>query len=74
MYKSIFGNPNEGVHKYRIFNIAIIDAVFTVIGSYLIARLFNYSFIRTLITIFIIGIIAHKMFCVKTTIDKILFL
>ena len=73
-YKSIFGNPNEGIHKYRFFNIAIIDVVFTFIGSYLVSRIFKYSFIKTLIIIFILGIILHKIFCVKTTIDKLLFL
>lgn len=24
-YKDIFGIPNEGVHSYRLFNIAIVD-------------------------------------------------
>ncbi len=26
-YKNIFGAPNTGVHSYRIFNIAIVDAL-----------------------------------------------
>jgi hypothetical protein len=30
-YKSIFGNPNEGLHKYRMFNVAIFDVISTII-------------------------------------------
>ena len=33
-HKDIFGKPNEGVHKYKIMNIAIVD----VLGTILIAK------------------------------------
>ena len=36
-YKDIFGKPNEGVHKYRLFNIAIVDMSFTIIAAAIIA-------------------------------------
>ena len=29
-YANIFGAPNTGSHKYRIFNIAIIDVIATI--------------------------------------------
>ena len=72
-YKDIFGRPNEGGHSYRIFNIAIVDVVFTIIGAFLISRWFDIPFWKSLIGLFIIGIILHKLFCVRTTIDKLLF-
>ena len=37
---SIFGKPNEGIHSYRICDIAYIDVIFTIIGAYLIKRYF----------------------------------
>jgi hypothetical protein len=72
-YKNIFGKPNEGVHSYRIFNLAIVDILATLIAAFLISYFFKISFFYTSIFLFILGILFHKLFCVKTTIDKILF-
>ena len=73
-YKYIFGKVGEGVHSYRFFNIAIIDVLFTFIVAYLFHLKFDqYSFLHILIILFICGIILHRLFCVRTTIDKLLF-
>jgi hypothetical protein len=72
-YTSIFGLPNTGLHSYRIFNLAIVDVVLTIIGAYLISVVIHVNFPITLIICFIIGILAHQLFCVRTTIDKWLF-
>ena len=72
-YKNIFGKPNEGFHSYRIFNIAIFDLLGTVIIAFLLSYIFNIPFIKLLLLLFIIGVILHHMFCVKTTIDQLLF-
>lgn len=72
-YKNIFGEPGKGVHSYRIFNIAIVDVVMTIIGAYFVAKYFKLNFVYTLISLFILGIIMHRLFCVKTTVDKFLF-
>jgi hypothetical protein len=72
-YKNILGKPNKGIHSYRIFNIAIADVIMTIIAAFLISYFFNFPFFITLIILFILGIILHHIFCVKTTIDKLLF-
>jgi len=72
-YKDIFGKPNQGAHSYRIFNIAIVDVLLTILGAYLLSILTGYKFVYTLIFMFILGIISHRIFCVRTTIDKLLF-
>jgi uncharacterized membrane protein len=72
-YKDIFGKPGEGNHSYRLFNIAIIDLILTLIGGYLISYYYNYSLLIVLIIIFLIAIILHRLFCVRTTIDRLLF-
>jgi len=72
-YKNILGKPNKGIHSYRIFNIAIADVIMTFIASFLISYFFNFPFFIILIILFILGIILHRIFCVKTTIDKLLF-
>ena len=72
-YKNIFGLPNKGIHSYRFLNLAIIDVIMTIIGAGLISYFLKISFIYTTIFLFILGIILHKLFCVRTTIDKLLF-
>ena len=72
-YKDIFGKPGTGAHSYRIFNIAIVDVIFTIIFAWLIAKWMNLCFWKTLLGLFILGIIMHRLFCVRTTIDKLLF-
>ena len=74
-YKDILGKPGEGLHSYRVFNIAIVDVLLTV----LLAKFIQYyimeetDFLLILICCFIMGIILHRIFCVRTTIDKLLF-
>ena len=72
-YKNIFGKPNTGLHKYRILNIAIVDVILTVIFAYGISYFFEYPFIYTLGLLFLLGIILHRIFSVRTTVDKIVF-
>jgi hypothetical protein len=72
-YKDIFGKPKEGAHSYRIFNIAIVDLLLTILAAYLLSIFTGYKFIYTLLFMFILGIISHRIFCVRTTIDKLLF-
>ena len=72
-YKDIFGKPNTGVHKYRIFNLAIVDVVFTILAGIFISRFFEWNLWYTLGGIFLLGIFFHRIFCVRTTVDKYLF-
>ena len=72
-YKNVFGAPRTGLRKYRIFDIAILDTVVTIICAYLIARFFNWTFWKVLVIVFISGIFVHRLFCVRTGLDKKLF-
>ena len=68
-YKDIFGKVGQGVHSYRIFNIAI-----TVLAGFIIHYFVpKYKVINILIFLFILGIIVHRIFCVRTTVDKLVF-
>ena len=71
-YKDIFGKPNEGPHSYRIFNIAIVDTVLTIILGYFIAKFFKLKLLYVLLGLFILATIIHKIFCVETTLTKLL--
>jgi uncharacterized membrane protein len=72
-YKDIFGRPREGAHAYRIFDIAVVDVAATVFVAFLVARIFSLSFWKSLVVLFIIGILSHRAFCVRTTVDKWVF-
>ena len=72
-YKDILGQPGKGVHSFRIFNVAIVDVLLTILASYIITYLIKVNIYYSLIGMFILGIISHRLFCVKTTIDKLLF-
>lgn len=81
-YKGIFGNPNEGLHKYRMFNVAIFDVISTIIVGIIIYQFIIINIFKmqntiklwmVLAILFISGIFAHRVFCVRTTIDKLLF-
>jgi len=74
-YKNILGEPGTGAHKYRFFNLAIVDILLTIISAYFIYLFLKkkYNFIQILITLFLLGIFMHRLFCVKTTIDKFIF-
>jgi hypothetical protein len=78
-YSNLFGEPNTGFHSFRIFNIAIVDVIATLILAKILHIIgnklsFNLTYWGYLLICFIIGIISHRLFCVRTTIDKILFI
>ena len=73
-YKNLFGKVGKGIHSIRIYNIAVIDVLITIIAAYLLSLLFpKYNFLFILFFLFLLGIFFHRIFCVKTTIDKLLF-
>lgn len=73
-YRDMFGKVGEGAHSYRVANIAIVDVIFTVLGAFLIHYFFpSYHTIYILIVLFLLGIILHRLFCVKTTVDRLIF-
>lgn len=74
VYKDALGQPGTGIHSYRVANIAIADVIMTLAVAYAIAVLFNVPFTYSAVGMFIAGIISHRIFCVHTTVDRILFL
>ena len=74
-YSDIFGKVGEDLHSYRIFNIAVIDVIFTIIGAYFLQKslLKEYKYYEVLLGLFLLGVIMHRLFCVRTTVDKMIF-
>jgi len=72
-YKDALGKPGKGIHSYRFMGLAIADVIMTLVAALLISYYSGYSFLKVSIVLFISGIIVHRLFCVRTTIDKVLF-
>jgi hypothetical protein len=73
--KDIFGKVGEGIHSYRILDVAIADVLMTILGALIIKLVLapKYHFFIILTALFISGIIIHRVLGVRTTVDKWLF-
>jgi hypothetical protein len=71
-YKNSLGIPGKGVHTH-IMDFAWRDIVSTIVGGIILSLLFKWNMVYTIIILFILGIILHRIFCVRTTLDKMLF-
>lgn len=72
-YKNILGKPKEGVHSLRFMNIAIVDFSLTILLGFFLVKIFNINIFAAVLSAFLLGIAAHRIFCVKTTFDTLLF-
>jgi len=82
-YKNLFGEPRTGIHSLRIpiIDIGFYDVLLTILLGLFISFIIILSFktnikntiILSQIFVFILGIAFHRLFCVRTTMDKLLF-
>jgi len=62
----------DNIH-FHVFGFAIVDVVLTLLGGWAIAYYMKWPIPLTIFGTFVLGIIAHRVFHVRTTIDKFLF-
>jgi len=72
-YSNIAGIPGKGFHSH-VFGIAIMDVLGTILGAWIISKWFSLPLGYTILGMFILGIVVHKLFCVKTTLNTLLHL
>ena len=72
-YKNVFGELGKGIHSYRIMDIAVFDVLITLFLGLWIAWITKYPYYYTIPGIFLLGIVVHRLFCVRTKIDTLLF-
>ena len=74
-YKDALGVPGSktGLRKYRIFGIALFDTAVVLVFAVLLAWMFRLSYAYTIVAIFILGVFVHRLFCVRTAVDNIIF-
>ena len=71
-YKDIFGKPRTGIHKYRFFDVAIIDVIGTIIIACIITYITEIPLLMTTSSLLKLGFILHIIFGVETNTTKYL--
>ena len=71
-YKNIFGLPGQGAHSHRIFGLATVDILGTVVIIFLLSRYLNASLLKTTVGVVLFTIFIHMIFGVDTKLNKIL--
>lgn len=72
-YKDIFGKPGEGIHSARFLGMASVDLLGTIIFCCIVSLIFKSNFFITTICVFLFAVIFHKLFCVDTKLNKMIF-
>ena len=72
-YRHLLGVEGKGPHAYRLGGIAVVDVALTLVAAGVICYFSGWSFWVILLSLFLLGIVLHRLFCVKTTVDKWLF-
>ena len=71
-YKDQLGVPGVGVHSHY-YGVAIFDLFATILLSEIIVFIFHTPRWITLFSVLLTGVVLHRLFCVRTTLDKYLF-
>lgn len=74
-HKDIFGKPREGAHKVRIpiLDIALVDVAATLAVAALISWISDWPVLIVFLVLIVISIAVHRLFCVRTKMDKLIF-
>jgi len=72
-YKYALGVPGEGVHSTRFLGTAVFDYIGTIILAMIVTKFTKIPLVLTTIGMFILGIILHMLFCLRTGTEIWLF-
>lgn len=65
--------PGEGIHAHGPFGFAVFDAGLTILVGWLISKMFKTNIWVTLVVLFILGIVVHRILGVNTALNKLIF-
>lgn len=72
-YRDIFGKVGTGVHSLRLFNIAVVDTLLTLLLAYVINLYLKSNLLVVFFVLLVFSIAIHRAFCVETTLTKMFF-
>ena len=70
-YRHIFGKENEGVHSYRLFDIAIVDLIMTIILGIIISYFTKINVFLIIFLLILFSIYINYIFCVESKFVKL---
>ena len=65
-FNGIFGLPGQGVHKYTLFNVIVIDNLLTIAIAAFVTYQYDVPFPLSIIGTYIVSIVIHMLFGVQT--------
>ena len=65
-FKNVFGEPGKGVHRWQLFNTAVVDFVLTLVAAAMISGVTNAPLVLTTIGMLVLGMVVHVLFGVRT--------
>jgi hypothetical protein len=72
-FGNIFGKPNEGIHRYRLFGLAIVDVLLTMLVIWWLHWMTKYDWRVLTIVVLAMMVAAHRLCNVRTVTDRLLF-
>ena len=66
-YRFVFGKPGEGIHSYRILDVAAVDYFLTIAGAMAIAWMTRIPLVLSTIGLFALGLVLHWAFGLRTS-------
>lgn len=72
-WKDALGEPGKGAHAIRFLGVAVVDVALTVLAAALIAWFQPaWPFWKVLVALFLLGILLHWLFGVRTAVARAL--
>ena len=69
-FQNAFGEVGQGVHSFKILNTSMVDYIFTIILAFLLSYITKIPLVIMTIILFILAIIFHMLFGIKTNAVK----
>jgi len=71
-YRTIFGVPNKGIHRFKLLGTSIVDYVLTLVSAAITTWLFGVPLVLSTVAWFVLGTACHVLFGVETQLVKYL--
>lgn len=71
-YADALGVPGEGAHAH-VAGVAVLDVAATLLAAWGASRRFRVPFWQAAAALFVAGVLLHRAFCVRTTVDRLMF-
>ena len=72
-YRNALGEPNKGLHQYRLGGFAVADILLTAGLALIGSRAFNCSFVLVFLILIVVAVGLHEAFCVNTRLNALIF-